>query len=156
MWTTHSTSAEETRALGRRLAAAAEAGLVVCLQGDLGAGKTCFAQGVGEGLGIEDDVVSPTFTLVAEHEASASLPLLHADLYRLDSYAELAGIGFEELVEDWPGVSLIEWADRFPDAAPDDRLWIHLAIGTGSERRFVVTASGACAVRVLARWRGDG
>lgn len=153
MWTIRSHSEDETRTLGSRLAQAAEPGLVVCLQGDLGAGKTCFAQGVGEGLGVGDDVVSPTFTLVAEHE-DGRLPLLHADLYRLDSYAELQNIGFEELLDDWPGVSLIEWGDRFPDAIPDDRLWVTLQIDDAA-RVLVVASAGPLATRVLARWRGD-
>jgi tRNA threonylcarbamoyladenosine biosynthesis protein TsaE len=153
MWTIRSHSEDETRTLGARLAQAAEPGLVVCLQGDLGAGKTCFAQGVGEGLGVGDDVVSPTFTLVAEHE-DGRLPLLHADLYRLDSYAELQNIGFEELLDDWPGVSLIEWGDRFPDAIPDDRLWVTLQIDD-TARVLVVASAGPLSTRVLDRWRGD-
>jgi tRNA threonylcarbamoyladenosine biosynthesis protein TsaE len=153
MWTIRSHSEDETRTLGARLAQAAEPGLVVCLQGDLGAGKTCFAQGVGEGLGVGDDVVSPTFTLVAEHEGGR-LPLLHADLYRLDSYAELQNIGFEELLDDWPGVSLIEWGDRFPDAIPDDRLWVTLQIDD-TARVLVVASAGPLSTRVLDRWRGD-
>lgn len=154
MWTLRSDSAEQTHELGRQLGLIAEEGLVVCLQGDLGAGKTCFAQGVGDGLGVDDEVVSPTFTLVAEHDGER-LPLLHADLYRLDHYAELQGIGFEEQVEDWPGATLIEWADRFPDAIPDDRLWVTISF-EGEGRVLSVQAAGPIATRALARWRGDG
>lgn len=127
---------------------------MVSLQGDLGAGKTCFAQGVGEGVGVAEEVVSPTFTLVAEHDGDR-LPLLHADLYRLEHYAELQGIGFEEMVEDWPGAALIEWADRFPDAIPGDRLWVTITFD-GEARVFSVAAEGPIAGRVLSRWRGDG
>jgi len=153
-WTTRSTSENQTRDLGARLARAAVAGLVVCLEGDLGAGKTCFAQGVGEGLELEEEVVSPTFALVSEHE-SGRLPLLHADLYRLDSYADLDGIGFEELLDEWPGLSLIEWANRFPDAMPDDRLWVQISLSGGDERTIRVAASGTLSAAALARWR-DG
>lgn len=149
MWLLQTSSSDQTHALGERLAQCAESGLVICLQGTLGAGKTCFAQGVGQGLGVLGTVSSPTFALMVEHDAHP-LPMLHADLYRLESHAALQGIGFEEEVMDWPGVVLIEWADRFVDAMPDDHLWVRIEID-GTHRTFAFSATGTCSSRVLSR-----
>ncbi len=106
-WT--SRSADETRALGERLGSRLCGGEVVLLCGDLGAGKTHFAQGVARGLGVTSAVVSPTFTLAAHYEGR--LPLVHYDLYRLAGADELLGLGFLEL-DDPRTVSLVEWGDR--------------------------------------------
>ena len=89
----------------------------------IGAGKTVFAQGVGAALAVHGAVLSPTFVLVSEHPGS--LPLLHADLYRVAS-GEVEGLGLEEALESWPGVALIEWADRFPEILPADHLELQL------------------------------
>lgn len=151
MWRVISDSEEQTRSLGAALGRVASAGWVVALHGDLGAGKTCFAQGVGEGLSIDAEVVSPTFILVAEHEGGR-LPLLHADLYRLEAPDEVENIGLEEALEVWPGVALIEWADRFPDILPVDHLYVRITID-GARRVVEVTASGAASAW-LTRWRG--
>lgn len=149
-WTVRLDSADETRAFGRALGRVAEPGTVVALVGDLGTGKTVFAQGVGEGLGLDDGVVSPTFVLVAEH--CGRLDLLHADLYRVEEAAELEGIGFEEQLEHWPGVALVEWADRFPEVLPLDHLRVELS-GTGHGRQARVRATGERHGRVEGRWR---
>lgn len=111
-------SAEETRAAGRRLGQAAAAGDVLLLVAPLGAGKTVLVQGIAEGLGYTDDVVSPTFVLVRQY--AARLELVHADLYRLDHPLEVAALGLLQLSAD--GVLVVEWADRAawveaPDAA---------------------------------------
>jgi tRNA threonylcarbamoyladenosine biosynthesis protein TsaE len=107
----HVTSSEaETRAVAARLAATLAAGSVVLLRGDLGAGKTAFVRGLAEGLGINpDQVTSPTFTLVHEYHGGR-LPLVHVDLYRLES-AELDEIGLDQDLAE-RGVVAIEWADR--------------------------------------------
>ena len=106
-WT--SRSAEETRALGQAMGSTLRGGEVVLLCGDLGAGKTHFAQGVARGLGVTAAVVSPTFTLAAHYEGR--VPLVHYDLYRLASADELLGLGFLQ-ADDARTVSLVEWGDR--------------------------------------------
>jgi tRNA threonylcarbamoyladenosine biosynthesis protein TsaE len=143
---------QDTRLLGRQLGSLITANASVGLCGDLGAGKTCFVQGLAEGLGIEDEVQSPTFILMAEHPGP--IPLLHADLYRVES-ADLPGIGLEEQLEDWSGISVVEWADRFPDQLPLDHLWIEIAI-TEEGREFSVRATGSSAQSLLQRWVENG
>ena len=107
--------AAETRALAARLAAAARPGDLLCLIGDLGAGKTQFAKGFAPGLGITDTVSSPTFVLMTEYEGR--LPLFHLDLYRIDDAADaLAGGLLDE--RQLEGVALVEWAERLGEALP--------------------------------------
>ena len=110
-WTTLSAGPQETRELGSRLGKLARKGLVVLLSGDLGAGKTCFAQGVADGLGTPADtpVTSPSYTLLNIHYGR--LPLYHFDLYRLSAVADLEELGYDEVAEG-DGVTLVEWADR--------------------------------------------
>jgi tRNA threonylcarbamoyladenosine biosynthesis protein TsaE len=113
----------DTEALGARLAACAYPGVVVALGGDLGAGKTVFARGVGRGLGVATRVQSPTFILVQWHEGGR-LPFAHADLYRLGDGEDLEHLGIPELVAD--GVLLVEWAARFPEILPADHVEVEL------------------------------
>lgn len=134
------TSVDDTRAFGARLGAAAFAGTVVALLGDLGAGKTALAQGVGRGLGLAEGVQSPTFVLVDEHHGGR-LPLVHADLYRLEDPAQLEQLGLEERLEAGDAVGLVEWADRFPQLLPADHLEVRL-LHEGSSRRLEVRATG--------------
>ncbi len=119
-------SLEETRAVGRELARELVPDGVLLLRGDLGAGKTVLAQGVGEGLGIDArEVQSPTFTLVREH-AGPGGRLLHLDLYRLDP-DDAWTLGFEELLAG-PGVKVVEWAERLPfDPGPVLTLEVQVA-----------------------------
>ena len=149
MWCLCCQDPAQTQALGAALGKIASPGTTVLMQGDLGAGKTCFAQGVGAGLQVRSDIVSPTFVLIAEHEGR--LPLLHADVYRLEE-AELEGVGLEELLEDWEGVAIVEWGDRFPEIFPRDHLQVRLRI-EGEARRVEVTATGPVSADTLARWR---
>jgi tRNA threonylcarbamoyladenosine biosynthesis protein TsaE len=112
-------SPEETIALGRRVGALLVAGDLVCLYGDLGAGKTTFVAGVHEGLGCRGRVRSPSFTTLTEYPGP--VPLHHFDLYRY----EAAGAGFFAEFDEWlngPGASVVEWADRFGNDAPEPRL----------------------------------
>ncbi len=132
-------TADDTHALGRRLAAAARPDTVVALVGDLGAGKTSLSQGVGAGLGVTDPVVSPTFVMVQVHD-SGRMPMFHADLYRVESAAELQHLGLEEMMEDG-GVTLVEWADRFPELLPDDHLVLRLS-HEGDHRVAEISATG--------------
>lgn len=119
------------RVLGRQLAA----GDVVCLVGDLGAGKTLLVQGIAAGLAVTDEVTSPTFTILQVY-GGGRLPLHHFDLYRLDDPAELDDIGFAEYTGG-DGVAVIEWADRFAAAMPDERLWVELREGGGESERVI-------------------
>jgi tRNA threonylcarbamoyladenosine biosynthesis protein TsaE len=120
-----------TFALGRTLGRLLAAGDVVCLTGDLGAGKTLLVQGIAAGLDVNDDVTSPTFTILQVYE-TGRLPLYHFDLYRLDSPDELEGIGFADYTRG-DGVAVIEWADKFPAAMPDEHLLIEIKSGAGDE-----------------------
>ena len=122
-----------TRALAERLAAVARPGDLLCLVGELGAGKTQFAKGFAVGLGITDVVSSPTFVLMAEYEGR--LPLFHIDLYRLDDAADaLAGGLLDERQAE--GVVLVEWAERLGSALPVARLDVVID-GTGDEPRRI-------------------
>ena len=128
----------ETRDLAARLAAAARPGDLLCLVGDLGAGKTQFAKGFAVGLGIDDTVSSPTFVLMTEY--TGRLPMFHLDLYRLADAADaLAGGLLDERQLD--GVALVEWAERLGDALPVARLDVRID-GTGDEPRRISLRTG--------------
>jgi tRNA threonylcarbamoyladenosine biosynthesis protein TsaE len=134
-------SPEETFAFGQCLAKVLSAGKVVCLAGDLGAGKTLLVQGLAEGLGIKDTVNSPTFTILNVYEAS--FPVYHFDLYRLEDAAELFDIGFYEYTEA-SGLSIIEWPDKFREELPDEYLWIEIRRSEKEDERILhVRAFGA-------------
>ena len=109
-------SPDETFRLAKELGEKAQPGFLYALDGDLGAGKTVFAQGFAAGLGIEEAVNSPTFTILQIYD-SGRLPLFHFDLYRLESEEELMEIGAEEYLCG-NGVSLVEWASLFPEILP--------------------------------------
>lgn len=108
---------EDTWQIGYDLALQATAGDVFCLIGDLGVGKTVFSQGFGAGIGVEDFISSPTFTIVQVYE-EGRIPLYHFDVYRIADEDELFEIGFDEMVNG-EGVSLIEWANQIPDSLPE-------------------------------------
>jgi tRNA threonylcarbamoyladenosine biosynthesis protein TsaE len=128
-----SRSAAATRAIGRRLGAAAGPGVVVALVGPLGAGKTELARGIARGLDVDEPVASPTFVLVAEH--AGRVPLFHVDCYRLDGAEDALGAGIlDERAED--GVTVIEWAERLGTALPAGRLDVHID-GAGDEPRLL-------------------
>ena len=127
---------QETAALAERLGAAAETGTVLCLVGDLGAGKTLFTQGFARGLGVTEEVTSPTFALMNQY--CGRLPVTHFDLYRLEREEELDEIGFYEFAEPSCGVVLIEWADKFPDALPKPHIRLEIERGEKeNERRLM-------------------
>ena len=118
-------SPEQTHRLGRMIGERAWPGAVVALVGDLGAGKTVFAKGLAEGLGVKAIVTSPTFVLMMLHE-DGRMPFVHADLYRLGDQEEAELIGLPEALEG-DGLSVVEWADLFPDLLPEDHLEVRLA-----------------------------
>jgi tRNA threonylcarbamoyladenosine biosynthesis protein TsaE len=103
-------------ALGERIGLALRGGSTIALRGGLGAGKTTFAKGLARGLGIMDEVTSPTYTIVSEYEGR--LRLHHVDAYRLSGPEDFASVGGEELVEDSGGVCLVEWSERIEGALP--------------------------------------
>jgi tRNA threonylcarbamoyladenosine biosynthesis protein TsaE len=141
-------SAQSMHELGRRLGAAMQVGDVVALVGPLGSGKTTFAQGVARGLEVPPDrhIASPTFALVNQHPGR--VPFLHADLYRLENEAELAELGLDEAFERM--AAAIEWADRFPDALPADRLTITISSDAGGGRQLLLEAQGSRGDRLRA------
>lgn len=110
-------SFEETFELGKRIGKESKAGSIYTLVGDLGVGKTVFTQGVAAGLGIEEPVNSPTFTIVQVYD-EGRLPFYHFDVYRIGDSEEMYEVGFEEYVYG-DGVSLIEWANLIEDILPD-------------------------------------
>ncbi len=116
-------SAEDTKQLGAALGRKAKKGSIYCLIGDLGVGKTVLTKGVAEGLGINEAITSPTFTIVNEYEGS--LPFYHFDVYRIVDPEEMDEIGYEEYFFG-QGVCLIEWANLIQDLIPDHALWIEI------------------------------
>lgn len=116
-------SPEETWALAAELVDELDAGTVMALHGDLGAGKTCFVQGLAVALGIDEPITSPTYTLIGEYEGR--LPLHHIDLYRLSGPTEVLGLGLEEYF-DAQGITAIEWAERADGLLPPDLLHIRI------------------------------
>lgn len=130
------TSEAETRALGLAIASAAEPGDIVALIGDLGTGKTALTKYIAEGLGIKEDVISPTFTIVKEYR-SGRLPLYHFDVYRLSNGWELLDTGAEDYLED-SGLSVIEWADIVADVLPPDSLVVMIEYAEEGARRITV------------------
>jgi tRNA threonylcarbamoyladenosine biosynthesis protein TsaE len=133
------TSPDATRELASRLASVAAAGDVICLWGDLGAGKTVFAKGFGAGLGVRDTILSPSFVLMGEY--AGRLPLFHIDLYRLATATEALDGG---LLDDrqTTGVVLIEWPDRLGNALPPERLDVRIDGGADEPRTIQLAAHG--------------
>ena len=143
--------AESTRAAGAALGAALRGGDVVALVGELGAGKTTLVAGVVFGAGGDvDAVASPTFALVNEYRGP--LALAHVDLYRLEQERELEELGLDDLWARTDGAVLIEWADRFADRMPEDRLEIVLS-HVGDGRHLEANAKGPKARRLLEMWQ---
>ena len=139
-------SPDETREIGRRLGMSLRSGDVVLLNGDLGAAKTTFAQGIALGLGVGDYVQSPTFTLVQEHSgrtlALEEITLYHLDLYRLADESDLESIGFEQFLEPVDGISVIEWPERARGWLPERYLLVDLTIAGLDARRLRFVAHG--------------
>jgi tRNA threonylcarbamoyladenosine biosynthesis protein TsaE len=133
-------SADETIALAQRVGGLLIPGDLIVLAGDLGSGKTTFAKGIGRGLGVNDPIVSPTFTLVREYEGR--LRLVHVDVYRLDHVQELHDLGLEELAGN-DAVTLVEWGDVVEAFLPAERLEVRLEPGADDDDRVVtLVASG--------------
>jgi tRNA threonylcarbamoyladenosine biosynthesis protein TsaE len=129
-----SSSPESTRDLGRATAAVCRPGDVIALIGDVGAGKTTYAQGIGEGLGVGSQVTSSTFVMIRQYEGG-ELDLYHVDLYRLDSLEEAQSLDLDEHLYG-EGVTVLEWADKFPSILPDQYLCVSIDY-SGPERRTI-------------------
>lgn len=145
-------SEEQTRRLGAKLGKLAQAGQVIALLGDLGAGKTRLAQGFGAGLGVPADEVinSPTFTLINEYQGR--LPFYHVDLYRLSQAVEAETLGLNDYFYG-DGVTLIEWANRLGKDLPLERLEIELHHLSETKRRITIRACGPEHAELLEKFK---
>ncbi len=135
-----SRSPEQTRRLGQRLGAALQPGDVICLQGDLGAGKTTFVQGIAQGWGSRDAVSSPTFIIVNVYRNGDEKQMFHLDTYRLDSVLEAEELDLQSMQSQGP--LLIEWPERMERLTPRDRLWIKFEHVDQEERQMKMTSHG--------------
>lgn len=133
----NSYSPEDTFNIAKEIGMKAKAGDVFCLNGDLGVGKTLFSQGFAKGLGIEESVNSPTFTIVQEYD-DGRLPLYHFDVYRIDDPEEMEEVGFSDMVYG-EGVCLIEWANLIEDILPESytTITIEKQLDKGFEYRLI-------------------
>jgi tRNA threonylcarbamoyladenosine biosynthesis protein TsaE len=152
------TSVDATRAVGAALSTLARPGDLLLLAGELGAGKTAFAQGFGRALGVTEPITSPTFVLARDYD-EGRLPMHHLDVYRLDQMNEVYDIGLPEILDDG-GVTLIEWGDAIMPSLPSDFLEVRLTFGAeDDERTVLVRAAGPAWAsrhraldRALAEW----
>jgi len=135
-----SRSADQTRRIGTRLGNALKRGDVICLQGDLGAGKTTFVQGLAQGWGSKDAVSSPTFIIINEYRRDNDGKLFHMDAYRLDSTPEAEELDLDSMLAD--GVLIVEWPERMAGLIPSERLWINIDHVAEGEREMKVNARG--------------
>jgi tRNA threonylcarbamoyladenosine biosynthesis protein TsaE len=148
-----SRSPEQTRRVGMRLGNLLQRGDVVCLQGDLGAGKTTLVQGLARGWGSLDPVSSPTFIIVNIYRRPDQTQLFHMDAYRLDSVPEAAELDLDEMLAR--GSLLVEWPERIKAVLPEDRMWISFEYVAEENRQMVIKASGARYDMMLTELRQD-
>ena len=133
-----SSCAEDTQEIARQMGRVLTPGDVVALTGDLGSGKTVFCKGIGEALAIPPDrIVSPSFTIVAEHRGDVLL--YHVDVYRLHSEREAADIGLDEILYG-EGISVVEWADRITSMLPNNCIKVKFLLLSGTGRRLIISA----------------
>ena len=135
-----SRSPEQTRRIGVRLGGALQAGDVICLQGDLGAGKTTFVQGIAQGWGSKDSVTSPTFILVNVYRRADESQLFHMDAYRLDSTPEAEELDLDTMLAQGP--LIVEWPERIDGLVPGENLWVKLEHVDEEEREMKFIAHG--------------
>ena len=150
---------EQTRRLGARLGALLQGGDIICLEGALGSGKTCLAQGVGRGWGARQTLVSPTFVLVREHVRPQNgdlVRLYHVDLYRISGADEALSLGIDEFLGDAHAIFVIEWAERARSLMPPEHLWIRLDFANHvdqTRRSLHFTAQGERHTALLQQFR---
>jgi tRNA threonylcarbamoyladenosine biosynthesis protein TsaE len=147
MFSVITSSPEQTWQIGEKLGSRLGPGDTICLYGDLGSGKTNFAYGIAQGLGVQEQyITSPTFTFVNEYQGS--VPFYHIDLYRLKDSGELENIGFGEYI-DSDGVTVIEWAEKADEELPKDCLSVYLAYVDEKSREIGFVAEGDRSMRLL-------
>ncbi|MBV6402070.1 MAG: tRNA threonylcarbamoyladenosine biosynthesis protein TsaE [Anaerolineales bacterium] len=135
-----SNNPEQTRQLGERLGRALQLGDMLCLQGELGAGKTTFVQGIAQGWGSLDSVSSPTFILVNMYRRADGGQLFHMDAYRLDSTGEAEELDLDSMLAE--GALIVEWPERMQSLIPDERLWVEFVQSGEEEREMKFNARG--------------
>jgi len=131
---------EQTRRLGVRIGAQLEPGDIICLSGDLGAGKTTFVQGIAQGWGSLDQVSSPTFVIVNVYRKPGGQNLHHLDAYRLQNAFEAESLDLELMIEKGP--LIVEWPEQIDEALPSDRLWVEMNWIADQRRRLVFLPKG--------------
>ncbi len=137
-----SRNVDQTRRLGARLGTLLEGGDIIALEGDLGAGKTILAQGIGRGWGAQDPLISPTFVLIRRHERLHDPQrLYHIDFYRLQP-TEITHLGLDEILGAPGNVAVVEWADHAPNVIPEEHLWITLRWLDEYRRTLTFRATG--------------
>ncbi len=146
----HCADAAATGVAAASLASVLRPGDLILLQGDLGAGKTTFTQGLARALGVESPVTSPTFVLMNVYPTRAGFDLVHVDVYRLDRLSEVADLALPEMLEDG-AVAVVEWGDRVTAALPGDHLMIRITPGEQPGRTLTLEPSGASWTRRLAQ-----
>jgi len=146
-----SRSPEQTRRLGMKLGALLQKGDLLCLSGDLGAGKTTLMQGIAQGWGTLDPVSSPTFVLVNVYRRSDGVNMYHMDAYRLASASEAEDMDIDSMLES--GVTVIEWAERIERVLPPACVWVKMRYIADEQRGMVFTARGARSEHLLAQFR---
>jgi tRNA threonylcarbamoyladenosine biosynthesis protein TsaE len=146
-------SAEQTQRYGSRLGTLLKAGDVLCLSGDMGAGKTVFASGLGAGWGAEARLTSPTYNLVNEYRrAKDRTRLCHIDAYRLNGVQDLDSVGFDDMLGT-RRILIIEWPERIESALPEDHLWVQLRVLDTGRRNLIMEGHGERYVSLIADFR---
>jgi len=146
-----SRSPEQTRRVGMRLGGLLHAGDVICLQGELGAGKTTLVQGLAKGWGSLDDVSSPTFVIVNLYRRPDASSLFHLDGYRINSIREGEELDLEGMLSQGPLV--VEWPERLKAILPPESLWVQLTLQAEEHRSMLFSASGVRHLKLLADFR---
>ncbi|MBC8099825.1 MAG: tRNA (adenosine(37)-N6)-threonylcarbamoyltransferase complex ATPase subunit type 1 TsaE [Armatimonadetes bacterium] len=147
------TGSEQTHRLGIRLGALLQPGDVVCLSGDMGAGKTVFSAGIGAGWGAQHLLTSPTYTLVHEHRRDQDrVRLYHLDCYRLNRAADVESIGYDDIM-DGRGVVVLEWPEKVLNLLPQDRLWVSLRVLDITRRNLIFEGGSQRYEALIERFR---
>ncbi len=148
-------SAEQTQRLGARLGAMLKPGDVICLSGDMGAGKTVFAAGIGKGWGAKNPVSSPTFNLVHDHARERdTMRLYHLDCYRLERASDAEAIGIDDILNGKDAV-VLEWPEHILKVLPTERLWIDIRVLEPTRRNFSFQANGKRYEELIKKFREE-
>jgi tRNA threonylcarbamoyladenosine biosynthesis protein TsaE len=146
-------SEEQTQRLGVRLGGLLQPGDVICLSGDMGAGKTAFAVGIGKGWGASTPLTSPTFNLIHEHRReSDGMRLFHLDCYRLRGPSDAESIGLDDVLSA-QGAVILEWPENISAVLPKERLWVELRVLEMTRRNFVMEGAGKRYEELLNKFR---